>query len=265
MMRFIGDCAAITKRQLMQLIRVPEVLIFGIVQPAMFVLLFRYVFGGAINAGVKGGYVQLLMPGIFVQTVAFTLAGTAVGLAEDMQKGLIDRFRSLPIARSAVVIGRTIGDSMQNIVTLVTMSMVGLAVGWRPSSGLAKIILGLIFLLCFGFSMSWVGVLIGLSVRESRVAQNLVFITVFPLTFLSNAFAPTTGMPRVLQYFAEWNPVSTMVAATRELFGTPNHFGVTANSFPSQHPLWTSIGYMIVIVAIFLPLSVRKYINASAK
>ncbi len=264
-MTAISDFLVITKRQLLQLVRVPEVLLFATIQPAMFVLLFRYVFGGAINAGVKGGYVQLLMPGIFVQTVAFTLAATAVGLAADMQKGLIDRFRSLPIARSAVVIGRTVGDTAQNIVTLAVMGIVGFAVGWRPSGGIFKTALAFLFLLAFGFSMSWIGVIIGLSVRDERVAQNLVFISVFPLTFLSNAFAPTTGMPRVLQYFAEWNPVSTMVAGCRELFGTTNHFGATAGSWPSQHPLAMSIIYMVLIVAIFLPLSVRKYKNASSK
>ena len=265
MIQAIGDCLIITKRQLLQLVRVPEVIIFATIQPAMFVFLFRFVFGGAIKSGVPGGYVQLLLPGIFVQTVAFTLAGTAVGLAEDMQKGLIDRFRSLPIARSAVVIGRTLGDSAQNIVTLVVMALVGYLVGWRPSASILSIFLAFVFLLAFGFSMSWIGVLIGLSVREVRVAQNLVFISVFPLTFLSNAFAPTTGMPRILQYFAEWNPVSTMVAACRQLFGTPNHFGATASSWPSQHPVWASLLYMVLIVAIFLPLSVRKYKLAATK
>ncbi len=264
-MRLMTDALMITKRQVLQLIRVPEVLIFATIQPAMFVLLFRYVFGGAISAGVKGGYVQLLMPGIFVQTVAFTLAGTAVGLAEDMQKGLIDRFRSLPIARSAVVIGRTVGDAAQNVVTLIVMALVGFAVGWRPSSGITKVLLAFLFLLAFAFSMSWIGVLIGLSVREARVAQNLVFISVFPLTFLSNEFAPTTGMPKVLQYFAEWNPVSTMVAACRQLFGVANHFGATANSWPSQHPLWMSLIYMVLIIGVFFPLSVRKYKNTSSK
>ncbi len=247
------------------MIRIPEVMIFATIQPAMFVLLFRYVFGGAIDSGVEGGYVQLLMPGIFVQTVAFTLAATAVGLTADMQKGLIDRFRSLPIARSAVVIGRTVGDTTQNIVTLVVMGGVGYLVGWRPSSGIFKVLLAFVFLLAFGYSMSWIGVLIGLSVREERVAQNLVFMTVFPLTFLSNAFAPTAGMPRILQYFAEWNPVSTVVAGCRELFGVTNQFGATANSWPSQNPLAMSLIYMVLIVAIFAPLSVRKYIRVSSK
>jgi len=257
----INDVAIITRRQLLLLSRVPEVLIFSTIQPVMFVLLFRYVFGGSIATGQPGGYVQLLMPGIFVQTVAFTLAGTASGLAEDMKKGLIDRFRSLPISQSALVIGRTLGDSLLNIVVLAVMGIAGYIVGWRPSSGLASVGLGFIFLLFFGYALSWVGVLVGLSAKDARVVQNVSFIVTFPLTFLSNAFAPTTGMPRALQYFAEWNPVSTMVAACRQLFGLENQFGATAGSFPSEHPLITSLFYMFVIMAIFIPLSVRKYRN----
>lgn len=262
----VSDALVVTKRQWLQLIRVPEVLIFSTIQPVMFVLLFRFVFGGSISTGLPGvDYVQLLMPGIFVQTVAFTLAGTAVGLAEDMQKGLIDRFRSLPISRGAVVFGRALGDGLLNIVVLFVMGLAGFLVGWRPSSGIAKIALGFLFLLLFGFAMAWVGILIGLSVRSARVANAAVFIAVFPLTFLSNAFAPTTGMPRLLQYFAEWNPVSTMVAGCRELFGLKNIFGVTANSWPSQHPLQMSLVYMVVIMLIFVPLSIRKYINTASK
>ncbi len=265
-MNAISDSLIITKRQLLQLVRVPEVLIFSIIQPVMFVVLFRFVFGGSISTGQAGvDYVQFLMPGIFVQTVAFTLAGTAVGLAEDMQKGLIDRFRSLPISRSAVVFGRTIGDAALNIVVLFVMALTGFAVGWRPSSGVFNIFLGFLFLLLFGYAMSWVGVLIGLSVRDTRVAQSVVFISVFPLTFLSNAFAPTTGMPKILQYFAEWNPVSTMVAGCRQLFGLTNQFGVTADSFPSSHPLAMSLIYMGLIMVVFVPMSVRKYISASGK
>ena len=133
----VADAIVITKRQLLQLARVPEVLVFSTIQPVMFVLLFRYVFGGSIQSGQPGGYVQLLMPGIFVQTVAFTLASTAIGLAEDMKKGLIDRFRSLPIAQSALVIGRTLGDSLLNIVVLTVMGLAGYIVGWRPTTGIA--------------------------------------------------------------------------------------------------------------------------------
>jgi ABC-2 type transport system permease protein len=174
---------------------------------------------------------------------------------------LIDRFRSLPISQSALVIGRTLGDSLLNIVVLAVMGIAGYIVGWRPSSGIGNVALGFLFLLFFGYALSWVGVLVGLSASDARVVQNVSFIVTFPLTFLSNAFAPTTGMPRALQYFAEWNPVSTMVAACRELFGLENQFGATAGSFPSEHPLVTSLFYMVVIMVIFIPLSLRKYRN----
>ena len=253
----------ITQRQLRLLTRVPEVLIFSTIQPVMFVLLFRYVFGGSISTDQPGGYVQLLMPGIFVQTVAFTLAGTASGLAEDMKKGLIDRFRSLPISQLALIMGRTLGDSLLNIVVLAVMGIAGFMVGWRPTSGLLSVVIGFVFLLLFGYALSWVGIFVGLSASDARVVQNVSFIITFPLTFLSNAFAPTTGMPRALQYFAEWNPVSTMVAGCRDLFGLENQFGATAGSFPSENPLLTSFLYMIIIMAIFIPLSVRKYKRSS--
>lgn len=229
----------------------------------MFVLLFRFVFGGSIATDQPGGYVQLLMPGIFVQTVAFTLAGTASGFADDMKKGLIDRFRSLPISRSALIIGRTLGDSLLNVVVLAVMGITGYIVGWRPTGGFGNVLLGFLFLLLFGYALSWVGVLVGLSAKDARVVQNVSFIVTFPLTFLSNAFAPTTGMPRALQYFAEWNPVSTMVAGCRSLFGLETEFGATAGSFPSEHPLTTSLVYMIILMAIFIPLSTRKYARAS--
>jgi ABC-2 type transport system permease protein len=261
--RNLQDIFVITRRQILLLVRVPEVLIFSTIQPVMFVLLFRFVFGGSIATDQPGGYVQLLMPGIFVQTVAFTLAGTASGFADDMKKGLIDRFRSLPISRSALIIGRTLGDSLLNVVVLAVMGITGYIVGWRPTGGLGNVLLGFLFLLLFGYALSWVGVLVGLSAKDARVVQNVSFIVTFPLTFLSNAFAPTTGMPRALQYFAEWNPVSTMVAGCRSLFGLETEFGATAGSFPSEHPLITSLVYMIVLMAIFIPLSTRKYARAS--
>ena len=259
----ISDVITITKRQLLQLARIPEVLVFSTIQPVMFVLLFRFVFGGSISTGQPGGYVQLLMPGIFVQTVAFTLAATAVGLAEDMKKGLIDRFRSLPISRGAVVIGRTFGDALLNILVLTVMASAGYAVGWRPTSGSLSIALAFLFLFMFGYALSWIGIYVGLAVKEARTVQSVGFLVTFPLTFLSNAFAPTTGMPKALQYFAEWNPVSTMVAACRQLFGVKNQFGATANSWPSQHPLETSLMYMVLLMVVFIPLSIRKYKNTS--
>jgi ABC-type multidrug transport system permease subunit len=143
------------------------------------------------------------------------------------------------------------------------MGIAGYLVGWRPSSGALSVAIGFLFLLSFGYALSWVGIYVGLSASDARVVQNVSFIITFPLTFLSNAFAPTTGMPRALQYFAEWNPVSTMVAACRELFGLENQFGATAGSFPSENPLITSFIYMLMIMAIFIPLSVRKYKRAA--
>jgi ABC-2 type transport system permease protein len=259
--RGLSDALVITKRQLLQLTRVPEVLIFNTIQPVMFVLLFRYVFGG-LGAGIPGGYVQLLMPGIFVQTVTFTLAATAQGLAQDMEKGLIDRFRSLPIARSALVVGRTFGDGLLNIVVLFVMGLAGFLVGWRPTSGPLKIAEGFLMLLFFGYALSWAGIFAGLISKDSRVVANVSFLFTFPLTFLSNAFASTTSMPKPLQYVAEWNPVSTMVAAVRQLYGFHNKFGVTANSYPSQHPIVMSFIYMFLLMAVFIPLSVRRYNSA---
>jgi ABC transporter DrrB family efflux protein len=182
-----------------------------------------------------------------------------------MEKGLIDRFRSLPISRSAVVVGRALGDSALNVVVLFVMGIAGYLVGWRPSSSPLSILAGFLFLLLFGFSMSWIGVLVGLSVRQARVANTVVFLAVFPLTFLSNAFAPTTGMPKALQYFAEWNPVSTMVAGCRELFGVVNLFGVTAQSLPSREPIFMSLVYMALLMAVFIPLSVRKYKRTASR
>ena len=190
------DTMIITQRQLRLLTRVPEVLVFSTIQPVMFVLLFRYVFGGSIDSGQPGGYVQLLMPGIFVQTVAFTLAGTAVGLAEDLKKGLIDRFRSLPISQSALVVGRTLGDSLLNIVVLAVMGIAGYIVGWRPTSGVISVGIGFIFLLLFGYALSWVGIYVGLSASDARVVQNVSFIVTFPLTFLctNNWHAPCSAV-----------------------------------------------------------------------
>ncbi len=261
-MRALSDSLVIMKRQLLQLARVPEVLIFNTIQPVMFVLLVRYVFAG-LGSGIKGGYVQLLMPGIFVQTVTFTLAATAQGMAQDMEKGLIDRFRSLPISRAAVVTGRTLGDGLLNIVVIAVMGTAGYLVGWRPTSGLLKISLGFLMLLLFGYALSWAGIFAGLVAKDARVVANISFLFTFPLTFLSNAFALTTSMPKPLQYVAEWNPVSTMVAGVRQLFGFQNMFGVTKNSFPSTHPIQTSLLYMVLIMAIFVPLSVQKYKNTN--
>lgn len=261
-MSALHDGWVLTVRKLQQYRSGPEILIFSTVQPVMFVLLFSYVFGGAIS--VQGGnYREFLMAGIFAQTVTFTVGITSVGVADDMQKGLVDRFRSMPIPRVSVLIGRTLGDSSRNILVVTVMALCGLAVGWQANNGLLSAVAGFLLLLTFGYAMAWVGCLIGLSVPSTEVANIVGFIWLFPLTFTSNAFVPTASMPRWLALVAEWNPISAIVAALRELFGNSNPTALGGGSFPVQHPIVTSIMYISLLLAIFVPLSVRKFRKVS--
>ena len=261
-MNTLRDGWVLTVRKLQQYRSGPEILIFSTVQPVMFVLLFSYVFGGAI--AVQGSnYREFLMAGIFAQTVTFTVGITSVGVADDMQKGLVDRFRSMPIPRVSVLIGRTLGDSSRNILVVTVMALCGLLVGWRANNGLLPAVAAFLLLLAFGYAMAWVGCLIGLSVPSTEVANIVGFIWLFPLTFTSNAFVPTATMPRWLQVAAEWNPISAIVAALRELFGNENPTAVGGGSFPMQHPIATSLFYIALLLAIFVPLSVRKFKNVS--
>ena len=253
----VADGMVIGWRNLKRVPRIPELAIFAILQSIMFVLLFAFVFGGAIPLPGGGPYREFLMPGIFVQTLAFASITTAVAVADDMTKGLIDRFRSLPMARSAVLSGRTFADIIYNTVILVVLMVTGLAIGWRVNSGFADFILGIVLLLCFTYAMAWIGVFLGLSVPTVEVAQQLGFLVIFPITFLSNAFVPAETLPAPLQPIAEWNPVSALTGATRELFGNPNPFA--AGSFPGEHPLLMSVVWIVVLLAIFVPLAIRKY------
>lgn len=260
-----SDGLVVAWRNLKRIPRIPELAIFAILQSIMFVLLFAFVFGGAIilpgYEGVPNAYREYLMPGIFVQTLAFASATTAIGFAEDGKKGIIDRFRSLPMANSAVLSGRTVADVIYNMGILAVLMISGLAVGWGVNSSIPEFLAGVALLLAFTFAMSWIGVWLGLSVPSVEVAQQVSFIVIFPITFVSNAFVPIATLPSWLQPFAEWNPVSTLTAATRELFGNPNPFAT--DNLPSQEPILVTIGWIIVIVAIFAPLGVRKYRSAS--
>ena len=258
----VSDAIVMTWRQLLQTIRVPDLLVFATIQPIMFVLLFAYVFGGAIPI-VAGNYREYLVPGIFVQTVAFTTVATSIGLAEDLKRGLIDRFRSLPMARSAVLFGRTLGDSARNILVLVVMSICGLIVGWRIRDGFLSAVAAYALILLFAYAMSWVGAYFGLIVSSPEAANNLGFIWLFPLTFVSNLFVPLQGMPSWLQRVAEWNPISAMAAAVRDLFGNPSAQTPGDVPFPLEHPVPVSLGWCLLILAIFVPLSVHKYRNTS--
>lgn len=257
------DGLVITKRNLLQTTRVPELLLFSTLQPVMFVLLFAFVFGGAIPIPGGGSYREFLMAGIFVQTIAFNGAATAVGVADDMHKGLVDRFRSLPMARSAVLIGRTVADAARGVLVLAIMSVCGLLVGWSINNGVVEAVAAYALILAFGYAMSWVGAWIGLLAPNAEVANTAGFIWLFPLTFLSNAFVPLQGMPSWLQTIAIWNPVSSVVSAARELFGNPNPY--VGQALPEQYPILFSIGWILVILAVFVPMAVRRYRLATTR
>ena len=253
----VSDGRVIAWRNLKRVPRIPELAIFAILQSIMFVLLFAFVFGGAIPLPGGGSYREYLMPGIFIQTLAFASITTAIGMADDMSKGLIDRFRSLPMARSAVLSGRTSADVVYNAGILVVLMLSGLVVGWRVHNGLGDFLLAIGLMLLFTYTMAWIGVLLGLLVKTVEVAQQLGFLVIFPLTFLSNAFVPTETLPSVLQPIAEWNPMSALVAATRDLFGNPNPF--PSDSWPGDHALLLSFVWTIGLLVVFAPLAVRRY------
>lgn len=246
--RALKDSGVVIWRQLIQLPRIPEVLIFALIQPVMFVLLFRYVFGGAIQTPGES-YVNYLMPGIFAQTVAFGAVASGIGLAEDLRRGIIDRFRSLPMARSAVLVGRTVSDLVRNAAVVAVMMGVGLLVGFRPSGSLGAIIVafGLLFLTSFAFS--WIGVVIALSMKTVEAVQSAGFIWLFPLTFASSAFVPTDSMPSWLQGFAVNQPFTVVVNAVRALFLAQ----------PVGNLVWLSVVWMGGISAVMIPLATRQY------
>jgi ABC-2 type transport system permease protein/oleandomycin transport system permease protein len=244
----ISDTLTITRRNLLALTRIPEALFFSTVQPIMFVLLFRYVFGGAINTPGTD-YVNYLMPGIFVQTVAFGAVSTSIGLAEDLQKGLIERFRALPMARSAVLTGRTTADLVRNVFVVIIMTAVGFAVGFRPTTGVLPYLGGILLILLFAYSLSWGFAVIGLSAANSETAQVMSFPLLFPLTFISSAFVPVDKMPSWLQGFATYQPVSVTVSACRALM-----IGGPTASWVVQSVAWT-IGFLVILI----PLAVHRY------
>jgi ABC-2 type transport system permease protein len=257
----ISDGLLIAQRNLRRIPRIPELAIFAILQSIMFVLLFAYVFGGAIPLPGGGSYREYLMPGIFAQTIVFAAATTAIGLREDLNKGILDRFRSLPMARGAVLSGRTLSDVVYNGGILLVLMASGFVVEWRVHTGIGNFLAGVGLLLLFAFAMSWIGVWLGLSVPTVEVAQQVSFTVLFPLTFLSNVFVPTATLPDLLRPIAEWNPVSTLTAATRQLWGNPNPFA--ASGFPAENPILLTLVWIAVLLAIFAPLGVRSYRNIS--
>ena len=257
----VGDGLIVTWRNLKRIPRIPELAIFAVLQSIMFVLLFAFVFGGAIPLPGGGNYREYLMPGIFAQTIVFAAATTATGMTEDVHKGIIDRFRSLPMARSAVLIGRTLSDVVYNGGILIVLMLSGLVVGWTVRTGIPPLLEGIGLLLLFAFAMSWIGVWLGLSVPSAEVAQQVGFTVLFPITFISNVFVPPQSLPAFLQPVAEWNPTSTLTAALRQLWGNPNPY--TSTGFPSQHPVLVTLIWVVLIVAVFAPLGIRRYQSMS--
>jgi ABC-2 type transport system permease protein len=258
----LRDGLIVMWRNLKRIPRIPELAIFAILQSIMFVLLFAFVFGGAIPLPGGGNFKEFLMPGIFVQTLAFASATTSIGMADDMGKGIIDRFRSLPMARSAVLTGRTFSDVVYNFGILIVLMLSGLVVGWTIRTGIVELLEGVVLLLLFAFAMSWIGVWLGLSVPTVEVAQQVGFIAIFPITFVSNVFVPTQTLPDWLRPFAEWNPVSTLTASIRQLWGNPNPFA-SHGTLPGDQPLLLTLVWIAVILAIFIPLGVRRYRSVS--
>ncbi|MER6351513.1 ABC transporter permease [Streptomyces sp. NPDC001634] len=265
----VRDSLVVAQRNLIRMTRIPEMVIFGLIQPIMFVVLFSYVFGGSMQIGGSTSstdYRNFLMAGIFAQTVTFATAGAGAGIADDMHKGLIDRFRSLPMARGAVLTGRTLADLVQTALTLLVLAIVALLVGWRVGSdagtNAGKVLAAFGLLLLTGYAFTWIGALIGLSVRTPEAATSGGLIWLFPVTFISNAFVDTGHMTPWLRHIAEWNPFSATVQACRTLFGNP---GVSpSDAWPMAHPVWASLIYSVLIIAIFRTLAVRKYRSATA-
>ncbi len=253
MRRLVSDTLIMAERNLVRLPRKPDLLLAFTVQPIMFVLLFRYVFGGAIRTGGIP-YVDFLIPGIIVQNIAFGGFVTALGLNEDVHKGLIDRFRSLPMARPAVLAGRTLADVVTNLLSVCVLVVTGVIIGFSFHAGVLQVVAGFGLLLLFGYAFSWVFAFVGLLVSTPEAANSAGFIAVFPLTFISSAFVPVSSMPSVLKAFAQVNPFTIVVDAMRSLW----------TGAPAGNYVWGAVVWALVILAVFAPLAVARYRRATS-
>ena len=251
---------AIVRRNLIHIKRMPEMLMDVTIQPVMFVLLFAYVFGGSITVhGSPAGYREWLMAGIMGQTIAFASFIVAVGLTSDIDKGIVDRMRSLPINPASVLVGRSLSSLIHSSIGILVMSLTGLVVGWRIRGSFAAAVLAYALLLMWGFAMIWVGILVGATMRSVEAVNGLMFATMFPITFLANTFAPSENMPTVLRVFAEWNPISSLVQAMRELWGSPMLPEAREPALPLQHPVLSTLIWVVVITAVTAPLALRAF------
>ena len=252
----VSDTLVFTRRNIEHIRQIPEKLLDVTVQPIMFVLLFAFVFGGAIN--VPGNYREYLIGGILIQSLAFGMMGPATAIATDLGEGVIDRFRSLPAAKSAYILGHFIAELAGMALSISILTGTGFLVGWRTHASVASVIGAFGLLLLFAAAMIWIGTWIGMIVRSSDAVMGVGFTLVFPMTFLSNAFVPIESMPSWLQHIAAWNPVSTMVAAVRHLFGNPEA-PLAHHTFPLDHAALMSVLYCVIALAITVPMALRRY------
>jgi len=256
--QLVTDVWVLTKRSIARIRREPETLAEVTIQPILFVLMFAYVFGGAIRIPGGGNYHEYLIGGMLGMGLAQTAPGTAVAVVSDMSTGLIDRFRSLPMSRAAVLTARTIADLLTQMIGAVVVAGIGLAIGWRVHTGAGDVIAAFALALLFGYAFTWAGVCLGMVLRSPEAAQQSGFIIFLPLTFISSAFVPTQGMPGWLQPVAEWNPMSSLAAACRHLFGNPNP-AASVHAWPAQHPELAVICWSVGMLVVFAPLAVHLY------
>lgn len=260
---WVADGWTVTWRNLRKIKRSPDMLIFAVIQPIMFVLLFSQVYGGIIQ--IEGSdYTNFLMAGIFAQTVVFGSTFSGAAMAQDLKEGLIDRFRTLPMNPSAVLIGRTNSDLVLNAISMAIMICTGFAVGWRFTNGVPSFLAAVGLLLVFSYAFSWVMALLGMLVRTPETINNASFMILFPITFISNAFVPAESLPRPLEIFANWNPVSALVQSARDLFGN-TQAGVVRDTFPIEHPVLTVFIGVALLLAVFVPLCIRQFARTSSR
>ncbi|MFJ4283511.1 ABC transporter permease [Streptomyces massasporeus] len=259
----LSDSFALVGRQMRHIRRMPEQLLGITVMPVALVVVFGYLFGSAMQVPGEGGYKEYIMAGIFAQVMLANITTTAVGVVGDLNNGLVDRFRALPISRSSVLVGRTVADAVLVAWTCAVMAAVGYLIGWRAHNGVLKTLAGFGLLLLMGFAMSWLGALIGLTLRNAEAVSALAGVVMMPLAFLSNAFVPLDGLPGWLRTIAEWNPVSAVVSASRDLFG--NDRGATGGAFPAEHPILSAVVVLLLLIAVTVPLAGRAYQKAAAQ
>jgi ABC transporter DrrB family efflux protein len=253
----ITSSAVVVRRNLIHIKRMPELLLDVTIQPIMFVLLFAYVFGGSI-AVAGSNYREFLVPGIMAQTIVFSSFIVAIGLTNDLEKGIVDRLRSLPISRASVLVGRSVSSLIHSSIGITVMALTGLVIGWRPHNGVLDTAAAFGLLLLFGFAMIWIGICVGSMMRSVEAVNGFMFTVMFPLTFVANTFAPTENMPTWLRVVAEWNPVSALTQATRQLWGNAPVAPPDA-AWPLQHAPVVTVVWALLITAAFAPLALAAF------